>query len=311
MNKQTLILALAALLLGACATVPAPVVDRAGHKPVSGRGGYLPGDGPGENIPANLDAIPDAVPVNEPLHRYANQPYVALGQSYTPMTVTGQYKQRGIASWYGKKFHGQRTSNGDEYDMYAMTAAHPILPVPSYARVTNVGTGKSVVVRINDRGPFMHDRVIDLSYTAAYKLGVIGNGSSEVEVESLLPGADSHSTTRPIAVQTAPLTPSQPVPVIRSAAAPVAPAAASQAHEAGAGSNAYLQLGVFGTPQAAERFLAEMRAKLGNLGKQLVLFKQNNQTRVHIGPYASQAEARNSRMGLRDKLGFMPVLSVH
>ena len=143
--------------------------DRVKHsaKPVPGSGGYLAGDGPGASIPANLDAIPDAVPVSEPLHRYANQPYVALEKTYTPITVPGKFKQRGIASWYGKKFHGQRTSSGEKYNMYAMTAAHPILPIPSYARVTNVDTGKSVVVRINDRGPFMHDRVIDLSYTAA------------------------------------------------------------------------------------------------------------------------------------------------
>ena len=174
-------------------------------KPVAGSGGYLPGDGPDENVPANLDTTPDAVPVSEPLHRYANQPYVALNKTYTPMTVPGNYKQRGIASWYGKKFNGQRTSSGEKYNMYAMTAAHPTLPIPSFARVTNVATRKSVVVRINDRGPFLHDRIIDLSYTAAHKLGIINNGSSEVEVESMIAYAGTYA--QPSAVESAPLQP--------------------------------------------------------------------------------------------------------
>lgn len=312
MFKQTVVLALAALLLTACATTtppqieqpakPAPIEDRVKHsaKPVPGSGGYLAGDGPGASIPANLDAIPDAVPVSEPLHRYANQPYVALEKTYTPITVPGKFKQRGIASWYGKKFHGQRTSSGEKYNMYAMTAAHPILPIPSYARVTNVDTGKSVVVRINDRGPFMHDRVIDLSYTAAYRLGIINHGSSEVEIESLIAYADTHSAEPPAAVQNTPL----PARVAEPARPTVTPVSAT-------GSDAYLQLGAFNTPEAAERFMAEMRSKLGDTGKQLVLFSQDGHSKVQIGPYANATEARNNRENLKDKLGFMPMLSQH
>jgi len=317
MFKKTVMLALSTLVLTACGTTPqretgtratpAPVEDRTATTPQASGGGYLPGDGPGENIPVNLDAIPDAVPISEPLHRYANQPYVALGQTYTPMTVPGHYKQRGIASWYGKKFHGQRTSSGEEYNMYAMTAAHPTLPIPSFARVTNAATGKSVVVRINDRGPFLHNRVIDLSYTAAYKLGIIGQGSSEVEVESLIAYAGTYNAAQPAAVQSVALA---PAPV---SAEPASVSATSESDSAasGTGGNAYLQLGAFSTQQSAERFLLQMRSKLGDVGKQLMLYKLNNKTRVHIGPYASEAEARSSRAGLKDKLGFMPVLSLH
>ena len=170
------------------------------------------------------------MPKNEPLHRYANRPYIALGKTYTPMTVVGNFKERGIASWYGKKFNGERTSSGEIYDMYAMTAAHPTLPLPSYARVTNLANHKSVIVRVNDRGPFMKDRIIDLSYTAAYKLGIIGDGSSEVEVESINPNVIV-KTIEASTVQSQPLENGPPAPAVAAAAVPatptVAPAAAA------------------------------------------------------------------------------------
>src|SRR5438094_3997917 len=148
---------------------------------------YYKDDGPGENPPDNLEAIADAIPRPEPLHRYANRPYTVLGRDYVPATAVRRYRERGIASWYGRKFHGQKTSAGETYDMYKMTAAHPTLPLPSYARVTNVSTGKSVIVRVNDRGPFLHDRVIDLSYAAASKIGIAQNGSGLVDVEAIMP----------------------------------------------------------------------------------------------------------------------------
>ncbi|MEI7455433.1 MAG: septal ring lytic transglycosylase RlpA family protein [Nitrosomonadales bacterium] len=299
MSKNIFVVALSVLVLTACGTTPqrqtesratpAPIEDRStgqDDKPVAG--GYLAGDGPGANPPANIDAIPDAVPVSEPLHRYANRPYSALDKSYTPLTQAGNFKQRGIASWYGKKFHGQRTSSGEKYDMYLMTAAHPTLPIPSYARVTHVASGKAVVVRVNDRGPFLHDRVIDLSYTAAHKLGITGSGSSEVEIESVT--ADSRPIAKNEAVQSVPL---------------------EATTSAASGSNVFLQLGAFSSKEAAEKFLSEMRGKLGDAGKQLTLFSQDNKTRVHIGPYASQMEARNSREGLRAKLGFLPMVNLH
>ena len=155
------------------------------------KGGYYLDDGPGDNPPANLHLVPDAVPQEEPLRASTMRPYSALGKRYKPMTRHEPYKARGVASWYGRRYHGQKTASGEVYDMYAMTAAHPTLPIPSYVRVTNMANGKSVVVRVNDRGPFLSNRLIDLSYTAAYKLDVLGGGSGRVEVESIVPGADN------------------------------------------------------------------------------------------------------------------------
>src|SRR5512141_945812 len=122
----------------------------------------------------------------------ADRTYVALGTTYTPQTTRQPYVKEGLASWYGRRFQGKKTSSGEPYDMYAMTAAHPTLPIPSYARVTSLDTGKSVVVRINDRGPFHSKRIIDLSYTAAYKLGYLGKGSARVRVESIDPDTDDN-----------------------------------------------------------------------------------------------------------------------
>jgi rare lipoprotein A len=151
------------------------------------RGGYYKDDGPGSFVP-DLDAIEDAEPRGEPLHRFANNAYTVFGRSYAPMRSIGYFTQQGLASWYGRMFHGQKTSSGEIYDMYKMTAAHPTLPIPSYVRVTRVANGKSVVVRVNDRGPFHSSRVIDLSYAAAYKLGYIQAGSAEVTLEAIVPG---------------------------------------------------------------------------------------------------------------------------
>jgi rare lipoprotein A len=151
-------------------------------------GGYYKDDGPGGPPPVDLDRLADAKPRREPLNPGANTPYTALGRKYVPYTALQPYRARGVASWYGRKFQGRRTASGERYDMYAMTGAHTVLPIPSYARVTNLANGRSVVVRINDRGPFHADRIIDLSYAAAYKLGYVNAGSAKVEVEAILPG---------------------------------------------------------------------------------------------------------------------------
>jgi len=153
-------------------------------------------DGPGGPLPGNPDRIADARPRSEPLNPGANSPYSVLGRKYVPYQSLTPYRQRGIASWYGRKFHGKRTSSGERYDMYAMTAAHTILPIPSYARVTNLSNGRSVVVRVNDRGPFHSDRIIDLSYAAAYKLGYVNAGSTHVEVEAILPRSSAAARER-------------------------------------------------------------------------------------------------------------------
>lgn len=166
------------------ASSTAPVLPKAN----SGRGGYYLDDGPGDEIPEGLESTVDPIPVVEPYSRTGNKPYKVFGKTYTPINdSTTPFKQKGYASWYGKKFHGKRTSSGEPYDMYKITAAHPTLPIPSYARVTNLSNGKQIIVRINDRGPFHSNRIMDLSYTAALKLGYLGKGSSEVELERLLP----------------------------------------------------------------------------------------------------------------------------
>jgi len=152
------------------------------------RGGYFEDDGPDAN-PRDVSNVPDAVPRAEPRATSGNTPYTVMGKTYQPMTDARGYRERGIASWYGKKFHGRRTSSGEAYDMYAMTAAHRTLPLPSYVRVRNLRNGSSVIVRVNDRGPFLHNRLIDLSYAAASRLGVLATGTGLVEIEAIVPEA--------------------------------------------------------------------------------------------------------------------------
>jgi rare lipoprotein A len=143
----------------------------------------------------NIDAVPDAVPRAEPRAAHGNPPfYDVLGQRYYVLAAADGYLERGVASWYGPTFHGGNTSSGEPYDMYAMTAAHKTLPLPCYARVTNLRNGKSVVVRINDRGPFVANRLIDLSYSAASKLDMVRDGTTLVEVKALTPGVPDNLT---------------------------------------------------------------------------------------------------------------------
>lgn len=163
------------LLLSACGTLP------------RSSGGYYEDDGPGANPPANIASIPDAVPKAEPRAASGNNPYSVSGTTYYPLADANGYHARGIASWYGRKFNGKRTSSGEPYDMYAMTAAHKTLPLPSYVRVRNLQNGRAIVVRVNDRGPFLSNRLIDLSYAAAAKLGILGTGTGVVEVDALSP----------------------------------------------------------------------------------------------------------------------------
>ena len=170
---RPLLVAALALLLAACGTTPPK------------RSVYYQDDGPPDRLPADVASIPDAVPRVEPPHRGSSKPYTALGRTYTPLSGDVPFTQRGMASWYGRQFHGNRTANGELYDMLGMTAAHPTLPLPSYVRVTNVRNGRSVIVRVNDRGPFKQDRVIDLSYAAAAKLGIAAAGTGEVEIERI------------------------------------------------------------------------------------------------------------------------------
>ncbi len=312
MRNNFLILALSSVLVVACSSVPQRPSSAPSDAAEPSRGAYLAGDGPDANAPANLDAIPDAVVRDEPLHRYANRPYKALGKEYTPLTSTGHYQETGIASWYGKKFHGQRTSIGETYDMYAMSAAHTTLPLPSYARVTNVANGKSVIVRVNDRGPFLHERVIDLSYAAAHKLGIVGAGSAEVKVESLAANSSSAAVlispaSAPEAVVSTPLPASEVVAV--APATPVAPAAVNA--KAAVSGKVYLQLGAFSTLAAAQQFMHKMQARLGASQQQLVIKHIQGLQRVRLGAYANADVARAAAAKLHARLGVKPFVSAH
>ncbi|MDH2917649.1 MAG: septal ring lytic transglycosylase RlpA family protein [Sideroxydans sp.] len=306
MRKNLLLISLSSLLLVACSSTPQRSTPpaTATPTPASGTGGYLAGDGPDVNAPANLDSIPDAVVRDEPLHRYANRPYKALGKEYTPLTTTGHYQETGIASWYGKKFHGQRTSIGESYDMYAMSAAHTTLPIPSYARVTNVANGKSVIVRVNDRGPFLHERVIDLSYAAAHKLGFVGAGSAEVKVESLAANSSSAApVTSPVSAPEAVVSTPLPVSEVAAVTAP--------AHVAAASGKVYLQLGAFSTLTAAQQFMHKMKTRLGASQEQLVIQHIQGLQRVRLGGYANADLARAAAAKLQARLGVKPFVSTH
>lgn len=179
------LLLVVAMLLAGCASGPKP------SGPVTAQPGAArplpPGsDGPPDNPPSDLAQVPDAEPRIEPIRPGGpNKPYTVLGRNYEPQTADAPWRERGTASWYGRKFHGRRTASGEVYSMYGMTAAHRTLPIPSYARVRNVANGREVIVRVNDRGPFHSDRIMDLSYTAALKLGVLGGGVAQVEIERL------------------------------------------------------------------------------------------------------------------------------
>lgn len=296
---------LLAALLAACGSAPK---RSPGPAQAPAGGGYYLDDGPGANAPADIAAIPDAVPKTEPLHRGTQRPYVVMGRSYTPMTRIEPYKARGIATWYGRRYHGKPTSSGEPYDMYAMTAAHTVLPIPSYVRVTNVANGKSVVVRVNDRGPFIGDRLIDLSYTAAYKLGIIGGGSGMVEVESIIPGAapavdvPTVAAAKPLAapvVETVALPP--PVPAVP--AAPAIPAAT-----AAVASGNYLQFGAFGVQANADSYLVRLQTQADWLSGELRVHGSDGIYRVQAGPYASEAAAREAAERAAQVLGIKPVL---
>ena len=308
----------------------------------SGRGGYYQGDGPGANPPPNLDLVPDAEFKIEPYAKYANRPYSVFGQTYTPLMNDTPYTQQGIASWYGVKFHGQRTSSGEPYDMYKMTAAHPTLPIPSYARITSLETGKQVVVRINDRGPFHSNRLIDVSYTAALKLGLLGKGSNKVQVDRIMAPdpariatlrreAGAEAATAPAEITTlmledrmaiesaalvAPAAPAAvaapmyraatPVPVASAAPIP-APAPPMASEPAAVRNGYYLQLGAYGRAGGAD----DVRTRLAAAGidnASLDVVQAGSVYRLFRGPYATRSEAEEAMRDLPTALALKPLV---
>ncbi|QAU33200.1 septal ring lytic transglycosylase RlpA family protein [Janthinobacterium sp. 17J80-10] len=328
---------LCALVLAACGSLPQTPADQSGAKTAptaaskrpglppagSGRGGYYQDDGPGDAEPEGLLATPDAEPKVEPYAKSGNRPYVVFGKTYTPFLDERPFRQRGRGSWYGKKFHGQRTSSGEPYDMYKMTAAHPTLPIPSYARVTNVANGRQVIVRVNDRGPFHSSRIMDLSYTAALKLGYLQHGSAELEIERLLPEeVERMSVSRPPKSAAAPdavrdtlqaaAPAAQPVavqavqkPEVAVFSVPVANAvtsATASATSAGESGNAvaagapvpggfYLQLGAYSQAESAESARARLQKQWDGTLPSIEVQPGGAVFRLMSGPFASRDEA--------------------
>ncbi len=191
------------LLLSGCGSVYSAIItqEEPGIKSSSPTvesatdGKYYLDDGPPDGFDEEkLAAIADAVPKTEKINPRQNRPYTALGKTYRPFKQVQAYSKQGYASWYGKRYHGRPTASGEIYDMFKMTAAHPLLPIPSYVRVTHLGNGKSVVVRVNDRGPFLQERIIDLSFAAAHRLGIVATGTGEVLVEAIV--AEGTPTTQ-------------------------------------------------------------------------------------------------------------------
>ena len=221
----------------------------------------------------DIDSIPDAVPKDEPRSKRGNPPfYTVLGKRYAVLDSADGFIERGVASWYGPTFHGESTSIGESYDMYGMSAAHKTLPLPAYARVTNLSNGRSVVVRINDRGPFAKNRIIDLSYTAAAKLDMLRDGTALVEVRTLRPGGDDN-------LRRSDETPPQTL---------------------------YVQAGAFGDETNAKRLVERLQAGgIKNAFVRSPVASGPKLFRVRVGPVGSTVEfdslaARLAKLGISD-----------
>lgn len=239
MNRLAFLIILLALLLAACA----------GDKKKEA------GDGPSSRQMTAAE-VKDAVPKNEPLARYGNHsPYTVLGKTYTVLPSSKGYHERGMASWYGSKFHGRRTSSGEVYDMHLATAAHKSLPLPTYAEVTNLDNGRKMIVKINDRGPFHEGRIIDLSYAAAIKLGVDKTGTARIDVRAIDVKTRKRSSVK-------------------------------------VSDGTFLQVGAYGKREAAEHMAGQM---LAAQLKPVSVQKSRGLYKVWIGPYASEAEIDASR----------------
>ena len=253
-NIKGIIFLLTALCLDGCQTNN---VDNNNEKPVAdskSKGAYYLDDGPEEVIPENLSSIPNAIPKKEPLNKFSNRPYKVFGKTYYPMTSLKPYTATGYATWYGKKYHGNKTSIGEVYDMYKMTAAHKTLPLPCYVKVTNLKNDKTVIVRVNDRGPFVKDRIIDLSYAAANRLEIIEKGSEFVKVE--LVDLDKKVKVSKINKQI------------------------------------YIQAGLFSDEKNANNLINKIK-KLGTVkNENIKKIKNENQFQVLIGPFKNNQKAK-------------------
>jgi rare lipoprotein A len=331
--------------LAGCSTVSLSP-EQAGRSSSGNAGGTVrpDRDGAPERPPEDLATVPDAVPRVEPiLPKGPNKPYVVLGQGYEPLAEDVPFKQQGMASWYGTKFHGRRTASGEVYSMYGMSAAHRTLPIPSYARVRNKANGKEVIVRINDRGPFHSSRVLDLSYTAAAKLDVLARGQAEVEIERLTfedirtgrwvrePGqapapiqedpiqalASHLDGAQPSAVvATAPLQESDlqgdavavpPSVPLASAPSTVRPIGRSRAFTPGQ-QGFWVQLAAFSQRAGVDAFQKRVAAELSNLAPLLAVFQEGPGYRLQVGPYARREDAQGAAHRVREALQLSPMV---
>jgi peptidoglycan lytic transglycosylase len=264
------------LVLGACAQFPT-----------------APGSGQdyGPSQPVDVSQVPDAVPENLPRSRFGNPAsYTVDGKTYHVLPDCAGYHDRGIASWYGMKFHGGRTSDGDTYDMYAMTAANKVVPLPCFVRVTNLSNHRSVIVKVNDRGPFVDNRIIDLSYAAARKLGVVATGTALVDVTAVTPGE----------------TPSPPV------AETLAPAPTTQSGPVSSAPQLFVQIGAFADHDNAERARHTLETE-GIRPVLIVIASEAGKTlyKVRVGPVADvsavdRLTAQLAKLGYADAQVVIP-----
>ncbi len=335
--------ALLIAFLAACGSSRGPSGTGPGGYPIGG--GNYRADGPHANPPPNLHRVPDAQPRIEPLASGPNRPYTIAGKRYVPDTSWRPYRVRGRASWYGRQFHGRPTSSGEPYDMYAMTAAHPTLPIPSYARVTNTSNGRSVVVRINDRGPFVASRVIDLSYVAAYRLGTLSSGTGDVLVELITPDQirSGHNTmlasatnhpapaTRTLqAPRELPAPPSRmrshldaaPPATINTVATetprattatalPATPASYAAPDQravavAPATQGYFLQVGAFGEAENARALARKLSAQMARSHPTAVQQHDDRLYRVRLGPFHDRQQAMTEVEAIYQQTGIMP-----
>lgn len=273
----------------------------------AGKGGYYLDDGPGDDANINMDSIPDAQPKPEELSTRANRPYIALEQQYTPMTTYTAYKEQGKASWYGKRYHGKRTSTGEVYDMYGMSAAHTTLPIPSYAKVTNPANGRSVIVRINDRGPFKNGRLIDLSYAAAYKLRIVDQGSAMVEVEAI---DNSFDALQKNAAVTDPDTINKEFEPKEPKATPSKASAAKNAKPSkkALGTGYFVQVGAFKSEENSLVLMKKMESFQRSEAAEVSKAYNGGLHRVKVGPYATKAEAETAAKQIGKQFGVSAIV---
>ncbi len=280
----------------------------------SNKGGFYKNDGPGKRK-VDIDSISNAVPKDEPFVKATLKPYSINGKRYVPLTSIGTYLEEGKASWYGRRYHGRKTSTGEVYDMFKMTAAHPTLPLPSYVRVTNVNNQRSVIVRLNDRGPFIGDRIIDLSYVAAKKLGVVSAGTGNVIVESLTPNSQNNRSSQTVANPATTILPVGPIAApsqtqggastVNAQPPQLVPNQQGSQTQTGLNQNdvvsqqvdnsiqdQWVQVGAFSSSKNAEDLLSRLKLS-GYSNSQIV--SQNALFKVLVGPFSAEESSTTIR----------------